>query len=41
MCAGGCVQYGETDHDNALRELHEEYGIKGVDINSVFTLKVI
>ena len=26
LCAGGCIQYGESDHENARRELEEEYG---------------
>ena len=35
LCAGGCIEYGETDFHNAKRELHEEYGIDTDDIVAV------
>ncbi|CAI2380709.1 unnamed protein product [Moneuplotes crassus] len=39
LCAGGCIQYGETDHENAKRELEEEYGIKGYELEFVSSFK--
>ena len=39
LCAGGCIQYGETDYLNAKRELEEEYGLKDLFIEFVSTFK--
>ena len=39
LCAGGCIQPGFTDYDNARRELEEEYGVTGVHLDFVTTMK--
>lgn len=33
--AGGVVQFGESDDDNAVREAEEEMGVRGVDLKFV------
>ena len=39
LWAGGWIQYQETDNENAKRELYEEYGIKDVHLEFIWSHK--
>ncbi|CAI2381852.1 unnamed protein product [Moneuplotes crassus] len=39
VCAGGCMNYGLTDEENATKELAEEYGVQGVKLDFVCSVR--
>lgn len=41
ISTGGVVQPGEEDYDNAIRELEEEMGVKGLDLNYHLRFKYV